>query len=74
MNLNDYPSFRKALYFVQWLYNGVLAVMGAVLLVQQTALEDAPRWYLYLAAVGPVLWTYLGITAQTNVDDGADPS
>lgn len=65
--LDTMPGVRKALYFVQWVYNGVLAVAGAVLLVQQTPLADAPQWYLYLAAVGPVLWTYLGLTAQTNV-------
>lgn len=66
--LNDMPGLRKALYLVQWIYNGVLTVMVAVLAIQQTPLADAPQWYLYAAGVGPVLWTYLGITAQSNVE------
>lgn len=74
MNLSDYPQVRKILYLVQWLYNGVLVLAGAVLTVQQKNVEDAWQWYLYAAALGPVLWTYLGMTAQTNVrEDPAPP-
>lgn len=73
MNLSDYPQMRKALYLVQWIYNGALAVMGAVLVVQQTPLAEAPQWYLLMAGVGPVLWTYLGLTAQTNVSEPPAP-
>lgn len=66
--LDSYPQVRKAVYFVQWVVNGILAVAGAVFLAQGTALEDLPQWYVLAIAIGPVLWTYLGITAQTNVD------
>lgn len=66
--LDQYPAVRKAFYFVQWVVNGVLAVAGAVFLVQGTSLEDLPQWYVLAGAIGPVLWTYLGITAQTNVE------
>lgn len=66
--LNDMPQVRKVLYLIQWVYNGVLTVSVGVFAISQTPLEDAPMWYLYAAGLGPILWTYLGITAQTNVD------
>ncbi len=72
--LDSYPAARKALYAVQWFVNGVLVVAGAVFLVQQTAVEDLPRWYVLAGAIGPVLWSYLGITAQTNVQTPAPPA
>ena len=72
MNLSDYPQVRKALYMVQWLANGVLIVAGAVFLTQQTPLDELPQWYVLATAIGPVLWGYLGITAQTNVDKTPD--
>lgn len=65
--LNKYPKIREYLYLLQWLVNGVLAVAAVVFLVQGRNLEDVPTWYAYAVAIGPVLWTYLGITAQTNV-------
>lgn len=65
--LNKYPKIREYLYLLQWVVNGVLAVAAVVFLVQGTDLDDVPKWYAYAVAIGPVLWTYLGITAQTNV-------
>lgn len=65
--LDQYPAIRKALYVVQWVVNGVLAVAGAVFLARGTALDALPEWYVLALAVGPVLWSYLGLTAQTNV-------
>lgn len=67
--LNDVPGVRKVLYVVQWIVNGVLVVAGAVFLANGTEAADLPKWYLLAVAVGPVLWTYLGITAQQNVDE-----
>lgn len=66
--LNDYPGARKALYLIQWLVNGVLVVAGATLAALGTSIDDLPRWYTVALAVGPVLWTYLGLTAQKNVE------
>jgi len=66
--LNDYPKIRKALYVVQWVVNGVLTLAGAYFAATGTALGDLPRWYTVALALGPVLWTYLGVTAQANTD------
>lgn len=67
--LDQYPQIRKALYLVQWLVNGVLTIAGVVFLTQGTTPEDLPQWYILTLAIAPVLWTYLGITAQANVTD-----
>lgn len=64
--LNDLPAVRKVLYVVQWVVNGVLAVTGAVVVVKGWGIEQLPEWYVLALGVGPVLWTYLGITAQQN--------
>lgn len=65
--LNDLPEVRKALYIIQWVVNGILVVTGAVAVAQGWDAEELPGWYVLALAIGPVLWTYLGITAQTNV-------
>lgn len=64
--LNDLPGVRKVLYVIQWVVNGILVVAGAVFVANGTEVEDWPAWYAMALAVGPVLWTYLGITAQQN--------
>ena len=71
--LNDYPQVRKVLYALQWLVNGVLVVAGAVFVANGTDTADLPQWYVLALAVGPVLWTYLGLTAQQNTP-AAPPS
>jgi len=70
--LDQYPQARKALYVVQWVVNGILTVAGAVFLINGTDMNDLPQWYLLTAGIAPVLWTYLGITAQTNVNPPVD--
>jgi len=73
--LDQHPEIRRYLYIVQWVVNGILTVAGAYFLIDGTAIEDLPKWYVIAVGVAPVLWTYLGITAQTNVtpnDDGKD--
>jgi len=64
--LSDMPGVRRVLYIIQWVINGILVIAGAVFLAQGTDLEDLPEWYVLALAIGPVLWTYLGIQAQTN--------
>lgn len=71
--LDDLPGVRKVLYVVQWIVNGILVVAGAVFVVQGTDVSELPKWYVLTAAIGPVLWTYLGITAQQHVPDDEDP-
>jgi hypothetical protein len=71
--LDEYPQVRKFLYLIQWLVNGVLVVAGAIFLAQQRSLDSLPEWYVITTAVAPVLWTYLGITAQTNVREDPPP-
>ena len=69
--LDSYPKARKALYAVQWVVNGVLTIAGVVFVAQGTALDALPQWYVLALAIAPVLWTYLGLTAQSNVDPPA---
>jgi len=71
--LDNYPQIRRVLYAIQWLVNGVLTLAGAYFLISQTAPDDLPHWYVYTLALAPVLWTYLGITAQTNVTPSPTP-
>jgi 4-hydroxybenzoate polyprenyltransferase len=61
--LDQYPKLRKALYLAQWVLNGVTGVLGIVF----TAQGDTPEWYVLTVAVLAFVWTYAGITAQTNV-------
>lgn len=70
--LDQYPAARKALYTAQWIVNGVLVVAGTVFLATDTATEDLPQWYVLALAIAPVLWTYLGRTAQQNVQSYRD--
>jgi len=63
--LNDYPQARKVLYIIQWVVNGVITIAGAYYLLAD---QTPDKWYLIAAGLGPVLWTYLGLTAQQNVD------
>jgi hypothetical protein len=65
--LDQYPELRKYLYMLQWIVNGVVTIAGAYFLLAGTAMEDLPTWYVLTVGIAPVLWTYLGITAQTNV-------
>ena len=64
--LDQYPSARSALYLVQWLVTGIQSIISAYLAAIGTPLEDWPQWFLASLSVAPVLWTYLGITAQNN--------
>lgn len=61
------PNARKALYTVQWAVNGILTVAGAFFAATGQA-DTLPSWYVVALAVGPVLWTYLGVTAASNTD------
>ena len=70
--LDQYPGIRKALYTVQWLVNGVLTIAGVVFLTRGTSTENLPDWYVLALAIAPVLWTYLGLTAQANTPSAKD--
>ena len=67
--LNKYPRVREVCYFLQWVVNGVLALAGAYFAVIADGMTVAalPEWYAVTLACAPVLWTYLGLTAQANV-------
>lgn len=65
--LDNMPEVRKILYVIQWVYNGAAALLGAYFVVKQTAPDSLPEWYVLGLAIGPVLWTYLGLTASGNV-------
>lgn len=64
--LDQYPAIRQALYLVQWLTTGAQTVLATFFAFQMGTPDDWPRWFLATLAVTPVLWAYLGITAQTN--------
>lgn len=64
MNLSDYPRVRKALYLIQFAVSGVLLLIAVG---YGAAQESLPRWYAITTAVATALWTYLGITAASNV-------
>lgn len=64
--LEQYPSVRRALYTVQWIANGIAAILGAYFAATGTAVDALPQWYVVALAVLPVLWTYLGLTAAVN--------
>ena len=67
--LTNYPAVRSALYIVQWVANGVLTIAGTVFVALGTDLDALPTWYVLALAIAPVLWTYLGLTAQAHVTD-----
>lgn len=64
--LDRYPSVRAALYMIQWVVNGVLTIAGVVFVSRGVAIDRLPEWYVLALAIAPVLWTYLGLTAQRN--------
>lgn len=66
--LDSYPNLRRILYVVQWLTNLVLGIVSIVLV----ALGDNPMWWVIVQAVFNFVWTYTGLTAQTNVADRQD--
>jgi hypothetical protein len=70
--LDQYPGVRKALYTVQWIVNGVLTVAGVVFLTKGQDPSHLPEWYVLTLAIAPVLWTYLGLTAQANTPSAKD--
>lgn len=63
--LDQYPDIRRSLYLLQWIVNGVLGVIAIVL----TILGTSPLWYVIVTGVFNFIWSYTGITAQTNVTD-----
>ena len=72
--LNDYPQARKILYLVQWVVNGVMGVLGVVYAAANSGIGSIPSWYIVLGLVFNFIWTYTGITAQTNVDTSLPPT
>jgi uncharacterized membrane protein YhdT len=71
--LDQYPEMRKYLYMFQWIVNAVVTIAGAYFLIDGTPMDDLPQWYVLTVGIAPVLWTVLGITAQTNVSPPGKP-
>lgn len=61
--LDSHPQARRIAYFVQWTVNLVLGATAVVL----TTLGESPLWYVIATGVANFLWSYTGLTAQTNV-------
>lgn len=70
--LAEYPEVRKYLYLAQWVINLAMGVLGIVLSMNGDGITDLPEWYLVTSLVLAFVWSYTGITAQTNV--GATPT
>lgn len=61
--LEQYPAIRKHLYLAQWVVNLILGVIGVVLV----ALGESPLWFVITTAAFNFVWSYTGVTAQSNV-------
>lgn len=70
--LNNHPKIRQGALNAQWLVTGAQTVGGALFAFMYGSPADWPVWFLGSLAVAPVLWAYLGLTAQGNVT-GIDP-
>lgn len=70
--LNNWPEARKVLYLIQWVYNGAAAFLGAYFAVEGTPVDELPKWYVLALGIAPVVWAYLGFTAQNNVPSVRD--
>lgn len=70
--LDSLPRVRAALYLVQWVVNGALTLAGGYFVLAGVGVDDLPRWYVITVGMAPLLWTYLGITAQANTPSYED--
>lgn len=62
--LDQYPSVRRFLYFVQWAANLATGIAGIVFLNDNA--PGVPKWFTVTGLVLAFVWTYTGLTAQTN--------
>ena len=70
--LDQYPGARKVLYLIQWIVSGVMGVLG-VILTAINGIDDLPQWYVIASLALSFIWTYTGITAQTNTPSAPEP-
>jgi hypothetical protein len=70
--LNRHPRVREAALATQWVVTGVQTVLSALFAFMYGSPAEWPVVFLGSLAVTPVLWAYLGLTAQGNVT-GMDP-
>jgi hypothetical protein len=61
------PEVRKVLYLIQWVISGVSGVLGIVLAANSGGVDSMPGWYVTANLVLAFIWTYTGLTAQSNV-------
>lgn len=71
--LNRHPKVREVALGAQWAVTGVQTVLSALFAFMYGTPADWPVVFLGSLAVAPVLWAYLGVTAQGNVT-GNDPA
>lgn len=65
--LDKHPKIREVALATQWVVTGVQTVLSALFAFMYGNPADWPVWFLGSLAVAPVLWAYLGRTAQGNV-------
>ena len=70
--LDRHPDVRAILYMIQWAVTGVQTVLSAYFAFDLGSVDGWPRWFLATLAVAPVLWAYLGVTAQANTPSSLD--
>lgn len=62
------PKFRTSVYDALWVIGGILASLTVGFSVIPDT--EVPNWLKIALAVYPVLGTYSGYTARTNVNSG----
>lgn len=60
--LEQYPSVRRLLYTLQWITSGATGILGVIFVAE----GDVPDWYTTTVAVLAFVWSYTGLTAQSN--------
>lgn len=68
--LDQYPSVRRFLYFVQWVTTGLTGIGG---LYFATTDASTPNWYTLTVAILAFAWSYTGVTAQVNTPSPSTP-
>jgi len=72
--VNSNPEVRKYLYLLQWVLSGVSGVLGIVLAANTDGgVSSMPGWYVTANLVLAFVWTYTGLTAQSNVAVAVQP-
>lgn len=71
--IDSNPKLRTLLYQIQWVVNLAMGAVGIVLAATQGGVGDIPPWFVTANLVFNFVWTYTGLTAHANVQQGPTP-